>query len=97
MLKIINQSQLESLAMVNKLIYMAIYHVYNLKSKKKKHYVLISKIKEFTYIRVFLFFTCITSGQTPVLSISSCMWCWRKLETPIFFTLPENWNIMLAQ
>lgn len=35
MLKIINQSQLESLAMVNKLIYMAIYHVYNLKSKKK--------------------------------------------------------------
>lgn len=71
MLKIINQSKLESLALVNKLnIYMAIYHVYNFQSKKKKA---LSKIKEFTYIRVFLFFTCITSGQTPVLSISSCM------------------------
>lgn len=70
MLKIINQSKLESLALVNKLnIYIAIYHVYNFKSKKKA----LSKIKEFTYIRVFLFFTCITSGQTPVLSISSCM------------------------
>lgn len=40
MLKIINQSKLESLALVNKLnIYMAIYHVYNFKSKKKKHYL----------------------------------------------------------